>query len=86
MQVKLGELLGKDVTTLSGVRLGTLSNVELASDTGNLNSLLVKPRPELEHLEVVCDSAGHLRLPFDTIRSVKDVVMVDFELPGAERT
>lgn len=78
MQVKLGELMNKEVTTLSGVRLGYLANVELEAATGNLQSLLVEA-PAEEALHWPLDSQGQLRLPFDTIRSVKDVIMVDFE-------
>lgn len=82
MQIKLGEMIGKEVNTLSGIRLGHLANVELEAENGDLTSLLVDPRGEVTRLTVSQDQAGRLRLPFSSIRSVKDVIMVDYDIPS----
>jgi len=80
MQVKLCDIMGKEVNTLTGIRLGHLANVELEAASGNLLSLQVDPRPEISRMAVSLDQSGRLRLPFNSIRSVKDVIMVEYDI------
>lgn len=84
MQIKLGEIIGREVNTLTGIRLGHLANVELEASSGNLTTLLVDPRAEVSHMTVPLDQTGRLRLPFSSIRSVKDVIMVEYDIPSKE--
>ena len=82
MQIKLGEMIGKEVNTLTGIRLGHLANVELEAESGNLKVLLVDPLAEVSHMAVTLDQGGRLRLPFNSIRSVKDFIMVEYDIPN----
>ena len=75
MEISLSDLRDKQVTTVSGERLGHISNVILDSTTGKLKRLVIHSEgyvPEGYKL----DSENMLNIPFETVRSVKDMVMV----------
>ncbi len=84
MQVKLGDIMGKEVNTISGTRLGHLANVELEATTGNLLGLHIEPLPEVSRMAVGLDRNGRLRLPFQSIRSVKDIIMVEYDIANGD--
>lgn len=75
METRLTDLRGKEVTSLNGERLGRIANLVIDSETGRIATMLVTPTglaPEGYSL----DDHGRLELPFDCVRSVKDMVMV----------
>ncbi len=75
MEIRLSDLQGKEVTTLTGERLGRIANLIVESTTGELDKLLIDSdgiAPEGTEL----DSSGLLSIPFTSVRSVKDMVMV----------
>ena len=75
MEIRLSDLKDKQVTTVSGERLGFISNVILDSTSGELKTLVISSEGEIpEGCQV--DSDNMLNIPFETVRSVKDMVMV----------
>ena len=75
MEIRLSDLRDKQVTTVSGERLGHIANVILDSRSGKLKTLVISSEGEIpEGYEV--DSENMLNIPFETVRSVKDMVMV----------
>ncbi len=75
METRLTDLRGKEVTSLNGERLGRIANLVIDSETGRITTMLVAPTaPAPEGYTL--DDQGQLVLPFDCVRSVKDMVMV----------
>ena len=75
MEIRLSDLRDKQVTTVSGERLGHITNIILDSMSGELKTLVISSEGEIpEGYEV--DSENMLNIPFETVRSVKDMVMV----------
>ena len=75
MEIRLSDLKDKQVTTVSGERLGFISNVILDSTSGELKKLVISSEGDIpDGFEV--DSDNMLNIPFETVRSVKDMVMV----------
>ena len=75
MEIRLSDLRDKQVTTVSGERLGYISNVILDSTSGRLKTLVIVSDGEIpEGYEIKSDNT--LNIPFETVRSVKDMVMV----------
>ena len=75
MEIRLSDLKDKQVTTVSGERLGFISNVILDSTSGELKMLVISSEGEIPKGYQV-DSDNMLNIPFETVRSVKDMVMV----------
>ena len=75
MEIRLSDLKDKQVTTDSGERLGFISNVILDSTSGELKTLVISSDGEIpEGFQVNSDNM--LNIPFETVRSIKDMVMV----------
>jgi sporulation protein YlmC with PRC-barrel domain len=70
LKITENELRGKSVMSEEGLYLGIMRNATVDSKTGQLVGDDVDPR--LYHL----DNQGHLVFPFDSIKSVKDVIII----------
>ncbi len=70
------ELRGKTVMSEEGVYLGILRNSLFEEKTGSLTNILIEPSEEIDPRLYHLDDLGHLVFPFESIRSVKDVVVV----------
>ena len=75
MEIRLSDLRDKQVTTVSGERLGYITNVILDSTSGKLKTLVISSDGEVPSGYKI-DSENMLNIPFETVRSVKDMVMV----------
>jgi len=75
MEIRLSDLRDKQVTTVSGERLGYIANVILDSASGKLKTLVISSDGEVPDGYKI-DSENMLNIPFETVRSVKDMVMV----------
>lgn len=76
MRILESDLRGKTVMSEEGLYLGILRNSLVDEKTGELLSILVEPSEDIDPRLYHLDEIGHLVFPFDTIRSVKDVVIV----------
>jgi len=76
MKVLESELRGKTVMSEEGLYLGILRNSLVDEKTGSLVNILVEPSEDIDPRLYHMDEFGHLLFPFETIKSVKDVVIV----------
>ena len=66
----------KQIMSTDGMVIGTIRNIMIDLDTGNVESLVVKP-------EQGFDTAGYkidgerLFIPFEAVRDIKDYIVVD---------
>ena len=73
----LTELKGKTVMTNDGQILGMIDNFVMDTRTGDLLHVLVQPSDEVEVRLFSADAQGRLVLPFQKMKAVKDVVVMD---------
>lgn len=71
------ELRGKTVMTNDGQLLGTIENFIVDTKTGKLSDVLVMPAENVPSKGFKVDPEGRLVLPFQGMRSVKDVVVMN---------
>lgn len=76
MKVLESELRGKTVMSEEGLYLGILRNSLVDGKTGELINILVEPSEDIDPRLYHLDEMGHLLFSFDTIKSVKDVIIV----------
>jgi len=76
MKVLESDLRGKTVMSEEGLYLGILRNSLVDEKTGSLLGILVEPSEDIDPRLYHLDDLGHLVFPFDSIKSVKDVVIV----------
>lgn len=76
MKVLENELRGKTVMSEEGLYLGILRNSLVDGQTGKLLNILVEPSEDIDPRLYHLDDLGHLMFPFDSIKSVKDVIIV----------
>jgi sporulation protein YlmC with PRC-barrel domain len=76
MKLTESELRGKTVMSEEGLYLGTLRNSTVEQKTGELVSILIEPSEDVDPRLYHLDKQGHLIFPFDSIKSVKDVVII----------
>lgn len=73
------ELRGKTVMTNDGRILGMIENFMVDTRTGELEHVLVIPAEEIEPRLFKTDAQGRLILPFNEMRAIRDVVVMDIE-------
>ena len=76
MKINENELRGKTVMSEEGLYLGIMRNTTVNAKTGKLQSLLVEPSDDIDPRLYHLDNQGHLVFPFDSIKSVKDVIII----------
>ena len=76
MRITENELRGKTVMSEEGLYLGVLRNSTVAEKTGKLDSILVEPSEDVDPRLYHLDNQGHLVFPFESIKSVKDVIII----------
>lgn len=76
MKLTENELRGKTVMTEDGLYLGIMRNTTVDTKTGELVGILVEPSDDVDPRLYHLDNDGRLVFPFDSIRSVKDVIII----------
>ncbi|KAA0008291.1 MAG: PRC-barrel domain protein [Thermoplasmata archaeon] len=76
MRIFENELRGKTVMTEGGLIIGVLRNITMDQRTGELKNLLVEPSEDIDVRLYHLDERGHIVLDFDSVKSVRDVVIV----------
>jgi len=76
MKITENELRGKTVMSEEGLYLGILRNSTVDGKTGRLLSILVEPSDDVDPRLYHLDDQGHIVFPFESIKSVKDVVIL----------
>jgi len=76
MKITENELRGKTVMSEEGLYLGVMRNSTVDSKTGGLINILVEPSEDVDPRLYHLDKQGHLVFPFESIKSVKDVIII----------
>jgi sporulation protein YlmC with PRC-barrel domain len=76
MKVTEDELRGKTVMSEEGLYLGVMRNATTDKKTGELLNILVEPSEDVDPRLYHLDDHGQLVFPFNSIKSVKDVVII----------
>ncbi len=76
MRITENELRGKSVMSEEGLYLGVMRNSTVDKSTGQLVGLLVEPSDDIDPRLYHLDNQGHLVFPFESIKSVKDVIII----------
>ena len=76
MKITENELRGKSVMSEEGLYLGIMRNTTVDSKTGELVGILVEPSDDIDPRLYHLDNQGHLVFPFNSIKSVKDVIII----------
>jgi len=76
MKILENELRGKTVMSEEGLYLGVLRNSTVDGKTGELKNILVEPSDDVDPRLYHLDEQGHLLFSFDSIKSVKDVIII----------
>ena len=76
MKITEDELRGKTVMSEEGLYLGVMRNSTVDKNTGELIGLLVEPSDDVDPRLYHQDNKGHLVFPFNSIKSVKDVIII----------
>jgi sporulation protein YlmC with PRC-barrel domain len=76
LKVTENELRGKSVMSEEGLYLGILRNSTVDSKTGELVGILVEPSDDIDPRLYHLDNQGNLVFPFNSIKSVKDVIII----------
>jgi sporulation protein YlmC with PRC-barrel domain len=76
MKITENELRGKTVMSEEGLYLGIMRNTTVDSRTGELIGILVEPSDDVDPRLYHLDDQGYLVFPFNSIKSVKDVIII----------
>ena len=76
MKVAENELRGKTVMSEEGLYLGILRNSTVDQRTGELIDVLIEASDDVDPRLYHLDKTGNLVFPFESIKSVKDVVII----------
>ena len=79
MKIMENELRGKRVMSNEGLVIGTLMSVTVNEKTGRLEHILVEPSNNIDPRLYHRDDHGHLLFAFGTVKSVKDVIVIEEE-------
>jgi len=76
MKITENDLRGKTVMTEEGLYLGIMRNSTVDTKTGECIGILVEPSDDVDPRLYHLDNQGHLVFPFESIKSVKDVIII----------
>ncbi|HEC82599.1 MAG TPA: hypothetical protein ENI53_01780 [Thermoplasmatales archaeon] len=79
MRVMENELRGRKVMSNEGLYLGIIRNITVDERTGKLLDLIVEPSDKIDPRLYHQNEEGYLLFPFETVKSVKDVVILSEE-------
>lgn len=77
MKLLATELKGKTVMSDEGLMLGRLRNLTIHEDTGELADVLIEPSGDVDPRLFNRDDRGYLIFPFQNIKAVRDVVIMN---------
>ena len=70
------DILGKEVLSGDGKHLGYVNNIVADTKTGKVLHLLLEPSEEVDYRKFRTDSQSRIVLPFNKVKSIKDVVIM----------
>lgn len=78
MRILTASLSEKAVVDTEGTPLGSLYNISLNFETGQLHELIIRPHTKEQHSETDADTDDkqYLRIPVDHVQTVEDHIIV----------
>lgn len=77
MKKFVSDLVKKDVMTTDGELLGTVENFVVDVDSGEIKTVLVKSSGNIVEVKFQKDSKGRYMIPLSSMKSFKDVFVVE---------
>ncbi|MEF8874024.1 MAG: PRC-barrel domain-containing protein [Candidatus Thermoplasmatota archaeon] len=77
MRMFVTELRGKTVMTNDGQILGKIDNFVINTESGDVKHVLVTPDEQIEPGLFTTDAEDRLVLPYEGMKAVKDVVVME---------
>ena len=76
--MRAGEIVGKTIISEeTGRKFGVVTNVDFVTESGELLNLVVEqPTKHLSDLNLKADDNGKLLIPFSSVKSIGDFVIV----------
>lgn len=71
------DVLKKSVMTVEGELIGTVSNIVVDTDAGMIKTVLVKPQGSNRYSDFQTDKDGRYMIPLKSMKSFKDVFVVE---------
>lgn len=77
-RVRAAEIIGKDIISEeTGRKLGVVENIEFVAESGELlNIIVTEPTRYLKELNPKVDDEGRILIPFTSVKSIGDFVIV----------
>ena len=77
-RIRAGDVVGKTIVSEeTGRKFGVVSNVDFVTESGELLNLIVdQPTRHLADLNLKSDESGKLLIPFSSVKSIGDFVIV----------
>ncbi|MBI2547493.1 MAG: PRC-barrel domain-containing protein [Candidatus Aenigmarchaeota archaeon] len=77
-KVRAGDVVGKAIISEeTGRKFGIVTNIEFVTESGELMNLIVdQPTKHLTELNVKADDKGRMLVPFSSVKSIGDFVIV----------
>ena len=76
-RIVASEMRDKEVLTNKGTLLGTVFDLEADEKEGDLTHLIIDPHSDEISESLTTDEEGNIKIPFSTVTSVQDSVIVD---------
>ena len=71
------DIIKKSVVTTEGEIVGTVSNLVVDTDTGEIKTVLVSPKGDMNVTVFPHDPDGRYMVPLTSMKSFKDVFVID---------
>jgi len=80
MEILKDKLIGKTVMSGEGCTIGIIKDSLIDNHTGEATSISVKPSKEIDTQSYKRNEQGDIIFPFDSVASVKDIVIIEKNL------
>lgn len=82
-KILASNLRDKEIVSETGRKLGYLYDLSVKEDTGEILSIVMEPRKDLDTSDMLTDKKGFVLIPFRAVSSVEElVVVVPDEIPS----
>ncbi len=76
-RILASNLRDKEIVSETGMKLGYLYDLSIKEDTGEILSLVMEPRKDLDTEDMLTDEKGFVLIPFRAVSSVEELIVVN---------
>lgn len=76
-RILASNLRDKEIVSETGMKLGYLYDLSIKEDTGEILSLVMEPRKDLDTEDMLTDKKGFVLIPFRAVSSVEELIVVN---------